>query len=44
MAKTTHDAEADARNEDILIYVDGDLLPKAEAKVMFSADPPAQMV
>ncbi len=33
MAQTTHDAEADARNEDILIYVDGDLVPKAEAKV-----------
>ncbi|MEJ6391650.1 aminotransferase class IV [Gymnodinialimonas sp. 2305UL16-5] len=30
---TTHDAELDARNEEILIYVDGELLPKAEAKV-----------
>ena len=32
-APTTHDAEEDARNENILIYVDGELVPKAEAKV-----------
>jgi len=30
---TTHTAEEDARNEEILIYVDGALVPKAEAKV-----------
>ncbi|WP_187429813.1 Branched-chain-amino-acid aminotransferase [Roseobacter fucihabitans] len=30
---STHDAAADARNDDILIYVDGDLVPRAEAKV-----------
>lgn len=30
---STHDAEADARNDDLLIYVDGELLPKHEAKV-----------
>ncbi|MHA6346708.1 aminotransferase class IV [Roseivivax sp. CAU 1761] len=32
-ARTTHDAEADPRNRDILIYVNGELLPRAEAKV-----------
>lgn len=30
---STHDAEADSRNEDLLIYVNGELVPKAEAKV-----------
>ena len=30
---TTHQAEEDARNEDILIYVDGRLVPKAQAVV-----------
>jgi len=30
---TTHDAEDDPRNGDILIYVDGELTPRAEAKV-----------
>ena len=30
---TTHSAEEDARNEDILIWVDGALVPKADAKV-----------
>ena len=30
---STHDAEADARNDDLLIYVNGDLVPKAEATV-----------
>ena len=30
---TTHQAEEDARNEDILIYVDGKVVPKAEATV-----------
>ena len=32
-ATTTHDAEDDPRNGDILIYVDGELTPRAEAKV-----------
>ena len=32
-AQTTHNAEEDARNEDLLIWVDGALVPKAEAKV-----------
>lgn len=30
---TTHDTEEDARNQDILIYVNGDVVPRAEAKV-----------
>jgi len=30
---TTHDAEADDRNDHILIYVDGQIVPKADAKV-----------
>ena len=30
---STHDAEADARNDDLLIYVNGDLVPKAEATI-----------
>ncbi|MGR3322767.1 MAG: aminotransferase class IV [Pseudooceanicola sp.] len=30
---TTHEAEEDARNRDILIYVNGDLVPRDEAKV-----------
>jgi branched-chain amino acid aminotransferase len=30
---STHDAEIDARNETILIWVDGALVPKAEARV-----------
>jgi branched-chain amino acid aminotransferase len=30
---TTHQAEEDARNEDIMIYVDGRILPKAQAVV-----------
>ncbi|MFA3916631.1 aminotransferase class IV [Ruegeria hyattellae] len=30
---STHDAEADARNESLLIYVNGELVPKAEAKI-----------
>lgn len=30
---TTHDAEDDTRNRDILIYVDGALVPRDEAKV-----------
>lgn len=30
---TTHQAEDDARNENILIYVDGQILPKAEATI-----------
>ena len=31
--KTTHDAEHDPRNDNILIYVNGELKPKAEAVV-----------
>ncbi|SHF36940.1 branched-chain amino acid aminotransferase [Litoreibacter ascidiaceicola] len=31
--QTTHQAEEDARNDEILIYVDGQLKPKAEATV-----------
>ncbi|WP_323768535.1 aminotransferase class IV [Marinovum sp.] len=31
--KTTHDAEHDPRNDEILIYVNGELKPKAEAVV-----------
>ncbi len=31
--RTTHDAEDDPRNEDLLIYVDGALVPKDEAKI-----------
>jgi branched-chain amino acid aminotransferase len=30
---TTHDAEEDARNQDILIYVNGELKPRAQATV-----------
>ncbi|MEP0521190.1 MAG: D-amino acid aminotransferase [Hyphomicrobiales bacterium] len=30
---TTHDAEIDARNEDILIYLDGALVPRSQALV-----------
>ena len=30
---TTHDAEEDARNRDILIYINGELYPRDEAKV-----------
>ena len=30
---STHDAEEDARNDDLLIYVNGDLVPKADAKI-----------
>jgi branched-chain amino acid aminotransferase len=32
-AQTTHQAQEDARNDSILIYVDGELKPKAEATV-----------
>ena len=31
--QTTHDAEEDVRNRDILIYINGDLLHRSEAKV-----------
>jgi branched-chain amino acid aminotransferase len=31
--QTTHEAELDARNENILIYIDGALVPRCEAKV-----------
>mgnify|MGYP001588692008 FL=1 len=30
---TTHQAEEDSRNENVLIYLDGQIVPKAEAKV-----------
>ena len=30
---TTHQAAEDARNDDVLIYVDGDLVPKNDAKI-----------
>ena len=30
---TTHDAEEDIRNQDILIYVDGELVHRNEAKI-----------
>lgn len=30
---TTHDAEEDARNRDIKIYIDGEIVPRDEAKV-----------
>lgn len=30
---STHQAEEDARNEDILIYVNGKIVPKAQAVV-----------
>ena len=33
MSQTTHDADDDPRNADLLIYVDGALVPKDEAKV-----------
>lgn len=33
MREGTHEAVPDPRNEDILIYVDGELTPRAEAKV-----------
>ena len=33
MATTTHDADEDARNRDIKIYINGALLPRDEAKV-----------
>lgn len=29
----THDAVPDARNDDVLIYINGDLVPRAEAKI-----------
>lgn len=31
--QTTHQAEEDARNDSVLIYVDGQIVPKAEAKI-----------
>lgn len=33
MDQTTHDAVPDPRNADVLIYINGDLVPRAEAKV-----------
>ncbi len=32
-SRSTHDAAADARNDDLLIHVDGSVVPRAEAKV-----------
>ena len=32
-AHTTHDADEDARNRDILIYVNGELVHRDEARV-----------
>lgn len=32
-ANTTHDSEADERNDNILIYVNGEVLPRDQAKV-----------
>ena len=32
-SQTTHDADFDARNDNILIYVNGDLVPKDDAKI-----------
>jgi len=32
-SRSTHDAEADPRNDDLLVWVDGRLVPKAEAAV-----------
>ena len=32
-AQSTHEAQADSRNDDIKIFVNGDIVPKAEAKV-----------
>lgn len=33
MAKGTHEYQEDPRNEDILVYVNGELVPRQEAKV-----------
>ena len=33
MTHGTHDALQDARNETVLIYVNGDLVPRSEAKI-----------
>jgi len=33
MAHGTHNAVDDPRNEDILIYINGDLLPRSKAKI-----------
>ena len=33
MKRGTHDALPDPRNEKVLIYINGDLVPRAEAKV-----------
>ena len=33
LALTTHDSEEDARNQNILIYVNGELLPRDQAKI-----------
>ncbi len=30
---STHDAQHDSRNDDILIYVNGDIVPRAQAVV-----------
>ncbi len=31
--RTTHEAETDARNDDVKIFIDGNMLPRSEAKV-----------
>ncbi len=33
MAKGIHDYQDDPRNQDILVYVNGELVPRQEAKV-----------
>ncbi len=33
VSRSTHDALADARNKDVLIYINGDLVPRSEAKI-----------
>ncbi|MEM6291859.1 MAG: aminotransferase class IV [Myxococcota bacterium] len=33
MAKSTHSAVADPRNDDVLIYINGEFFPRAEAKI-----------
>ena len=33
MYRGTHDAVPDERNEHVLIYIDGELVPRREAKV-----------
>ena len=37
-APTTHDAEEDVRNENILIYVDGELVSEGELSFGYGAE------